>query len=86
MSPAKMASDAVAQARAAEGQLDVAKECIRKVAVSPEPIISQLEAGSFDLNGSGGVAGNCAVGYVLMYYNAVAVKALAVGYACLARQ
>lgn len=85
MSPAQAASDALKSSDAAEQQRIVAQQCIRDVSTDPDKVISALEQGSYEF-GRGSIQESCAIGYVTMFYASVAMKEVALGVACRARQ
>lgn len=80
-SPAQAASSQLKKSQEAEASRERAKQCIVQVSTSPNAVIASLENGSYDMSRST-IQSECAKMYVGMYYGAVAMKEVAVGFAC----
>lgn len=88
LSTAAAASQSLQAANNADAQVKNAAGCIRNFATSPEQVIRSLEQGNFKFNGRSisqlNINESCAAQYVVLRYQAVAMRESAVQMACLA--
>jgi hypothetical protein len=84
LSPAQAAAAAVQTADQAEQTMPQMAMCIRQTSTNPDLIIGELQNGSYRFHASMGIPDACAASYVLNYYQAVALREVAVSFACMA--
>jgi hypothetical protein len=88
LSTAAAASQSLQAANTADAQVKNAAGCIRNFATSPEEAIRSLEQGSFKFNGRSisqlNINESCAAMYIVLKYQAIAMRESAVQMACLA--
>lgn len=71
------------QADVAEQGLPNAESCLRSISGATGDVARQLRDGSYPLRDDGSIASNCARGYVMAYWQALANREIAVAFACL---
>lgn len=84
LSPAEAVAAAVQTADQAEQTMPQMAMCIRQTSTNPDLVISELQNGSYRFHASMGIPDACAASYVLNYYQAIALREVAVSFACMA--